>query len=290
MLILFRMIQFYLFFLSFLISFNSDAKEIDTLEFIWVSDSISGEFVEKAAILIPVQFINDTNMYYFQFDSGANFSSIYTGNPGKNEFNFKYSYSKTIETNIGSIEFDTLSNMYSFYEDDMLVIGTIGANVFSDKILQIDFPNQRLIFSNECHYENYNLIPIGQSFGRPTIQLSIESKKYEFLFDTGSCVFEMWTTKNIWKKLKRPKSLIVEKTIWSWGKQLKVHSTPIENPISLNRCPNIQILTVAFSQHKQQKKSYKGAGIAGIIGVKPFLNECIMIDVSKNQFGIMKCK
>ncbi|PCI95349.1 MAG: hypothetical protein COB15_12280, partial [Flavobacteriales bacterium] len=105
------MIHRFLIYLSFSICFCANAQEIDTLDFIWTGDSINSVYIDKTAMLIPLQIENDSNTYYFQFDTGTNVSSIYTGIQHGLRPKIVNILSDKIETNIGTIEVDTLAYM-----------------------------------------------------------------------------------------------------------------------------------------------------------------------------------
>lgn len=92
------LIYFYLLFCNYLF-----ARESDTLHFEWLGDSINGIYYEKTAMIIPVRLENDTNKYYFQFDTGANVSSIYKGRVNISNVVPPIINSTRIKTNIGEV-------------------------------------------------------------------------------------------------------------------------------------------------------------------------------------------
>ena len=53
------------------------AQIVKSIPFSWSDAELNGEYFEKTAMHIPVQFGDDTTSYYFQFDTGANKSFLY---------------------------------------------------------------------------------------------------------------------------------------------------------------------------------------------------------------------
>ena len=261
------------------------ASENDTLHFEWLGERIDGISIEKTAMIIPVQIKNDTNHYYFQFDTGANTSSIYTGT--ENKLNVAYSpYATTI---FGEVHFDSLSYMSPYEEQGKLIIGTIGSDVLQDKIVQIDYLNQEIILFEEVDKSPFNLYAMSFSYGRPVISLRVGKQDYNFMFDTGSSLFDLWSTKKIWKKNRSQTANITEHIIWSWGKQNTIFSSPLAEGNHFFECDNIQINTISYSSSKQHEKIFKQAKVDGIIGNRPFFDNVILLDFKNQTIGIKKC-
>lgn len=276
-------------FIFLLSSIIALAENNDTLHFEWIGDSINGEYFEKSAMIIPVQILGDTNDYFFQFDTGANTSSIYTGNEhGVNGITPTVAL-EGLKTNLGIIEVDTLSYMSPFVENEKMIIGTIGSNLLKNKIVQIDFLNQGMIISNELNSEKFNLFPMMLSYGRPVIELQLGKHKYNFLFDTGSSIFELWTTKKIWKKSTLKNLTPSEFSIWSWGQLNTVYTAPLSYEMSFLKCKEVNLNSASYSSNKMYATTFKQAGVQGVIGNKPFQENVILLDFKNLQIGIKKC-
>ena len=52
----------------------------------------------------------------------------------------------------------------------------------TQKIIEIDFPNQRINILKTYISSEYELMNCRGSYGRPTLALTIDDKKYEFLY------------------------------------------------------------------------------------------------------------
>lgn len=259
----------------------------DTLQFIWTNDSIDGLFIEKSAMFIPVKLNSDTTTYYFQFDTGANRSSLYTAT-SIDTLSTLHSDTNGVKTNIGDIEFMNLFKMSPYYVQDKYVIGTIGADVLQNFSVEIDFLNEQIIFTNSYNPSKYQLHACGSSYGRPTLPIELNKKSGNYLFDTGSSIFELWTTKQTWKKLKFKDDPIEVLHIMSWGIQTSSYTAKFLESIILFSGGNILLHSASYNSSKHHKKTFKEAGFSGIIGNKPFLNEVILIDMQSHLFGVKK--
>lgn len=188
----------------FLINLNGFAlSQIQmSIPFIWSNDSLNGDYFEKTAMHVPVKFVNDTLTYYFQFDTGSEQSFIYNGfeNLGIED---------SVLTDIGVLKLNELQNSYVYKVNGLFNIGTIGADFLKNKIVEIDYLKQNINILSTYDFVNYNLIDLRLNNGRPIISLSTtDNISFDFIFDTGSSLFELWTTKKLWKKYRDKSQLI----------------------------------------------------------------------------------
>lgn len=246
-----------------------------SLPFIWAGDSINGNYFEKTAMFIPIQSDNET--YYFQFDTGANKSSLYKDT----------NRLLNVSIEINGIEFIQSTSNYIYTVNGHDVIGTLGADYIQNKIIEIDYINQRINILEAYDTSNYVLQPISLSYGRPVLELSIKHRNYPFIFDTGSSIFEVWTTKRLWKKWRNKTFPSNEYSISSWGKMNYTYQSRFRDSIYLMD-KTILMDELWYNSNKQFNKIMKQAGVSGFIGNKPFYNRVIIIDLRNNLFGVKK--
>ncbi len=259
-----------------------NAQEVS---FIWSDDTLNGEYFEKTAIKIPVQLEGDTNTYYFQFDTGANHSSLYT--KGADSTFVNRIAEKEINSSIGTLKLDINSSM-SFSTAKGNTIGTIGSDILKDKAIEIDYNNQKIKFLSQYNENKYQLSDISKSFGRPVINIEVKGKPYPYLFDTGASLFDLWTTKKYWNKWKDKEASISEFPIYSWGKTNTAYRTQLKAPTNINGWPTTSVKQVWYNSNKNFNKLFKEADVDGIIGNVPFLNEVILIDMKNLKMGVKK--
>ncbi len=280
-----RIIFFVVYLLS---SFGLFAQPVLSVPFKWSNSVLNDVQFEKTSMHIPIRLENDSLTYYFQFDTGANKSFLYTkGNSNTSLIN-RCIKGDSIASNIGPLYLKPISSNSVYIKDGKTYIGTIGADVFKNKTIEIDFPNQTIQVLNSYNPSDYELMYCKGDKGRPTISLTIENKQYEFLYDTGSSLFDLCTTKTLWKKWKNPNSPIHEFPISSWGKIYSAYRTTLKNPLSINEKTTTQIFEVWYNSNKKFKQLFKKANVYGIVGNKPFLNDVILIDITNQKIGIRK--
>ena len=256
------------------------------LHFEWSNDSLNGEFFPKTSMHIPVVFDLDTTTYYFQLDTGSDQSYLYAYDSIIPQVSWINSSENELHSTLGPLSLEKLSTVKCYQENGRIHIGTLGADFFKGRIIEIDFRNQQIQFLTSYDSISYTLFPITLSYGRPIIRLNTSLGSYDFLLDTGSSLFELWTTPSIWKKL-RDKS-ISEKSypINSWGTINTAYRAPIKQEISPLIFNTIPVTEIWYNANQRFKKEFKTLNISGIVGNKPFLNQIILLDLTGEKMGI----
>ncbi len=261
-----------------------------TFRFEWGNDTLNGEFFEKTSMHIPVKLYNDTTTYYFQFDTGSDASFLYNGDSVYKKIIEDFTSKEGIQTNLGKIQLFSIESNTIYTENGKTHIGTIGSDFLKDKKVEIDFKNQ--IISLLSNYSNldYHTVPMETSYGRPVIPLIHQNNSYNFLFDTGSSLFELWTTKKNWKKWTDKTSKIEEFPISSWGKINTSYRSLLAINLSSTLCKTLVLKTVWYNSNKKFDHEFRAMNLSGIIGNKPFLESIILLDFERKLIGIKNCK
>jgi hypothetical protein len=261
-----------------------------TFRFEWGNDTLNGEFFEKTSMHIPVKLYNDTTTYYFQFDTGADVSFLYIGDTLYKKTIDLFTNKDVIETNIGKLQLYNITSNSIYSDNGKIHIGTIGADFLKDKKIEIDFKNQ--IISLLSNYSNldYHTVPMETSYGRPIITLNYQNSEYKFLFDTGSSLFELWTTKKIWKKWADANANIKGFPISSWGKINTAFRAPLKIQLTSALCSSLIFNSVWYNSNKKFDAEFKNMQLSGIIGNKPFLETVILLDFESNLIGVKNCR
>lgn len=103
--------------------------------------------------------------------------------------------------------------------DEEKHIGTLGPDLFQNKILIIDYPNNKI---GVCEvlpkkYQSATFKPFKSNDGRLKIPLKINGKTEYVMFDTGSSLFTLTATKK--NALEISNATIVDSlSVSSWGK------------------------------------------------------------------------
>ena len=302
---------------------EKDLKPRDNLSWIrfeWAGDSISGRYYEKLAILIPFKIGGIPHDFKSQFDLGAVATCI-NGNSFKPymslypEINEKldtlnkhymlqgknYAAFKGIDFWLGTVPFSNRELVYFEGQGDTFTvdsvksktikhIGTIGADLFQNKTLIIDYPNQRIAIVDSLprdYYENTEFVACKLEKGRIKVPFKINNEVHYLMFDTGSSIFSLLTTKINWMMLCNTNTKVDTLRVNAWGEHYDVYGAPITADVCIGsyKMPsNFGYATPRsdFGQWCQEE------GILGLTGNAYFWNDMIAIDFKDKRFGIIR--
>lgn len=302
--------------LLLLFSFAASAQEVKWIPFRWTGDTISGKYFDRSAIVIPVSIENIPARFNMQFDLGAVRTVIY-GNSiapyldAYPELEKKIDPSKTFliqgENNpmfagmslqMGGASFDGLDIGYfksyggTLNREDLLSdtekhIGTIGPDLFHGKIVIIDYPKKRIGICEALpkEYKKATFQPFKSSDGRPKIPLTINGKIQHVMFDTGSSIFTLQTTKK--KALEAAGAKIVDSlTVNSWGKKLTFYGVKAKKPIKFGT-KILEGSTLYYDEQETFQDFYKFVEIWGLTGNAFFLDNTVIINYKDRLFGVL---
>jgi len=311
-----RKVFIFLFF-GVLITSCSQKKnsQLEWIPFAWVSDSVSGKYFEKIAIFIPVTIDELPQKFTMQFDLGA-VTTVFYGKTIK-PFLEKYStLSNKLDTTkafwinsvknpmfgnvnlqLGKFVFKDISvGLYSDYGDDIrldsinskteIPIGTIASDLFQNKILIIDYKSNRLAVADTLpsEYQSASFEDCIIKDGRIKIPLQINGKTEYLLFDTGSSIFSLSTTKH--NALEIGGNKITDSlTIPSWGKQIPFYGLKTIIPIKFGN-KDLGSSNVYYTEEESFEYLYQSENIWGLTGNAFFLNDVVIIDYKNNRFGV----
>jgi len=303
-------------FMLFVCTVTSNAQDLKWIPFKWTADSISGKYFDKSSIVIPVKIDNIPANFNMQFDLGAVKTVIY-GNSIEPYLDFYPELKNKIDTSkkfliqgehnpmftnmslqMGSTSFNGIEigyfkNFGSKINKDSILskterhIGTIGPDLFQEKILIIDYPRNRI---GVCEvlptaYKSATFQPFKSDDGRPKIPLVIGGKTEYLMFDTGSSIFTMTTTKKDALEVASPK-VVDSLSVFSWGKKLTYYGVKIKKPIKFgNKVLNGSI--VYYDEQETFQDFYKFVNIWGLTGNVFFLKNIVIIDYKNKLFGVL---
>ncbi len=290
---------------------SKNISEINWSKFYWTNRIIDGKKIEKTSMKINGQIAETDCFVNFQFDLGSDLTMIYE-NSFISMFKSYPKISNRIKKLKSSAEFWNSKKVYQNFEFefgdfkaknkklyvennygdrisekvpnkiDQINIGTIGADFFQNKILIIDYPNQRFSICDLIPKEyKTELINIElDKYGRVILPMKLNNKNYRILFDNGSSMFELIATEKNISKFATSKNIDSIK-VSSWGKEHYLISKMITNEIELGG--------KKFSKVKIYENR-SGLGIDketdGTAGNKLFWNNIIIIDFKNKLFGI----
>ena len=285
--------------LYILFNFFSGNIQAQNIDFKWEKDSINGKLFDKIAMSVPFTIENKT--YRFQFDLGSNMTLIYDKCFENTKIikNKKIDYS--IETSgnkmfaidnqkfsVGSLKIRDykLHGLLNFDQEN--VCGIVGADLFQDKYLIIDFPNRKAYvtknlkdkIADKTDFVNMKIIN-----NRPVIPIKIDNKVYHFQYDNGASIFPIVTYKKNFLDLIDSSKIIENFNIKNLNNPLIVKAIETNKEINIGKST---FKTAEFWFTDNDVFFLEKQGIDGIIGNVFFLDKTIILDFKHKKFGIVK--
>ncbi|MBU3013079.1 hypothetical protein KO506_16825 [Polaribacter vadi] len=298
-------------------SYKTQNKEQNKwINFEWSGYSIGDRYFDKAYIIIPFSIEGIPHKFQSQFDLGANETMVY-GNAIRPYLNKYQNVAKKLDTinvlnkkvrgfkninfkldtvlfkNQHLVHFDrygTVLTKDSVETKTIKHIGTIGANLFQNKYLIIDFPNHRIAIKDSLNtkdIEKTSFVDVKLDKGRIKVPVTINGNVKYFMFDTGASLFPLIVTKEDIKLLSNINVANDTITTSTWGEYYDVHGYKITSEIFIGDSKiETQNLNV-YDSKKEFKQFFEKENVLGIMGNAFFFNKKIIIDYKNNRFGIV---
>lgn len=280
------------------------------IPFTWQSDSINNQLNPYAAMLLPVLIKGCPRVFYMQFDLGAPTSLFYKNklNAINDKFknislqhtddkdqliNYDFFLDKNILTakKIDVKQFDSSGINWS----DTLsheIIGTIGTDLFEDKILIINYQNNNLFIGDKIPDSiSPKVNPADFKFENRRVLLPalIDETPTDIFFDSGTSAFELMTNQKTWEKLSKKDAKPNKYEVSSWGNKLKVNTIATDKSITFNKTAiPLKYVTYVEGISFVQSTLMKLSGVGGLTGNKLFINKIVVLDTKHLKFDIVE--
>ncbi|SKA13788.1 hypothetical protein [Sediminibacterium ginsengisoli] len=249
----------------------------DTLSFSW-----SGNY---EAILVPVTVKNSGKAYYMQFDLGSPVSMIYTnaalGITGDSMHNYPLQFH-------GYLFQPKAIPVKKMAESN--IIGTIGTDLFKDKILVIDYPNRKLVFTNTLPATfNISMHPMYFQQGRILFPAKLFGKQGVLIFDTGSSAYSLITDSATAVQKSVANSSAISSRAQSWNQVLTSYTYPSNDSVTLaGKTIPLKKISWFSGVSQAQQEPMRKLGIMGMLGNYIFLERVVVMDLKKGLWGMVK--
>lgn len=248
----------------------------------------------KNALLLPIHFPKDSATYYLQFDTGSP-STILYANAIKNlkKIAINNDRAKTSfylgKTLISSQNFKVINYGKANQNDSLKIIGTLGSDILDQRKTLINFKENYLMVNLKTQPLMINDQLFDFEFKKRKLIISgkLHGKKEKFLYDSGTSAYELLTNKEVFSKLKSPKSSIIKEESNSWGRILTSYTAKTDESILFNnkKIP-LQNVTHIEGFSQTQYLLMKFSGMTGMLGNKIFLNHILYFDGVENKMAI----
>ncbi len=169
-------------------------------------------------------------------------------------------------------------------------IGTIGVDIFKNRVLILDFKNKRIGYcdslANKFYKQKLNYSSFKFYKNRIILPVQIGSQKIDFMYDCGASMFTLNTTPKS-SKLFAPKQLT--DTLYDINNG---ESGVVYNALGGKTDKQVKILGKAYKNmvvylEKGESEIFDEAKVAGLIGNKLFLDHIVIIDFKTKKFSLI---
>jgi hypothetical protein len=290
---------------------KSDTSQISWAKFEWTNDTLFGKYYQKSLMLIPCKVEGLPYNFTFQFDLGCELTGVY-----ENSINAIYKKHPAIQNKISRLRsplqfwfnkktFNNLNLQFGQYKatnkfsyifsnfgdklnldeqnlNDTHNLGTIGVDIFQNKVLIIDYPNQQFAICNnvpEFYQQSLTDIELDE-VGRVLLPMQLKDKKYKILFDNGHSLFPLLVTDD---KTNNFSTLPASDTIkgYAWGKAFTFIGRPLNDSFVITNQTFYK--TTVYADYRKDYRTNKYDAITGNI---LFLDKTIIIDLKNKKFGV----
>ena len=175
------------------------------------------------------------------------------------------------------------------------IVGILGLDFFKDKILILDFKNEKFrimktkINSDLAQDIDFQNIDIKNK--KITTEILINDHKLNnVVFDTGSSIFPLIVGKTLWKRINKSnkKENEICLTVNGWSENYKIIGNKMKGFVSLcnNKFYNRFIYYV--KGNNQLAKWLENVVDGGLGNALFFKDHTIILDLIENRFGLLK--
>ena len=296
-------ISFFLILASGLSKGYSQEPSLKWIPLQWQGDTISGKYIEKAYLYVPVKIDELPIDFTMQLDLGTTETQFY-GNPIKpyleeypslaNKLDsvqrFKNIIFRNINLHMGMVDFSfDVWHRIGFGDDiprDLLHsktpkhIGTIASDMFQDKILVIDYNLSRFAVSDNlpAEYQDLPAVKFELNNGIIIFPFRIDGTEQKLMFDTGSSPFPLATSRERALEIAPPEIIdSLSGPLW-WGQIITFYGLKVNKTIEFGGTV-LGNATVYYDQEGLWEENvFNPLHIWGLAGNAYFLDCMIILD------------
>lgn len=284
----------------------SKKQSLVWIPFNWVSDTISGKYIEKAYLYVPVKIEDWPYDFTMQLDLGT-YNSVFYGNSLEpylekdtlllNKLDPTGMF-RDVSLHMGAVRFNNVNIGYkqnfgeiipkdSIHTKTLKHIGTIAPDMFLDKILLIDYKSSRFAVSDSLPIE-YKDLPAEKfelTDGIMKLPFRINGEECKLMFDTGASPFQLATTKE--RALGISNSVIIDSLsgpLW-WGEEITFYGLEVSKPVEFGGVIP-QSSTVYYDKDGFWDDIYNSMDVWGLTGNAYFFDHIVIIDYKNQLFRI----
>ena len=294
---------------------SKNDKEISWIKFEWFGDSMGKKYYEKAGMHVPAKINGLPYDVTFQFDLGDHHTEIY-----ENSLNDIYAVNPTIKNKVKRLRslFQFWNNNKSYKDINIeagdyifkspncyvrrnfgdrlnkelillnrpLHIGSIGVDLFQNKVLIIDYPAKRFCIADAVlDGYNVNMVPIKLNpAGMVLLPMKLNGKTYDCQFDNGSSIFPLIASSTRITDFSKEADNDTIPTR-SWGVIHNMTGRKIAGPVEIAGQKFNDVEIYADHRKASQEKALNDPSYL-VAGNALFWDKTIIIDFKRKLFGV----
>ncbi|WP_303311755.1 hypothetical protein [Hymenobacter sp. BT730] len=277
--------------------------------FVWLADTVEQRAMPHAALLIPVKLANCARTCYLQFDTGAPYSVLYDKSLAALQERYpatRHTFQQAPDTvrnfsfaiGDGKVQARKLRvlhmGMATMPSDTTapFIIGTLGTDVLDGRALILDYGQRRfsLVASVPSDLvQQTDFVPMAFTDRRVLLNVGMQGKSQQFLFDSGSSAFSLLSSQDNWQKLAAPGSPTQTVNVNSFGKTLTAHTVSTAAAMQMGKS-TVPLRTVTHMEGTSlsQQLMMRFSGMGGMLGNEPFSSRTIILDTKAGRFGVVR--
>ncbi|WP_462255208.1 hypothetical protein [Ferruginibacter sp.] len=169
-------------------------------------------------------------------------------------------------------------------------IGTIGVDIFKDKVLVLDFKNKKIGYcdslSKQFYEQKINSSPFQFYKNRIILPVQIGSEKLNFMYDCGASMFTLNVTPKVSTSFA-PKKLTDTLYNINNGESGNVYNALGGKTNKAVKIAGKTYKDMVIYLEKGESEIFDEAKVAGAIGNKLFLDHTVIIDFKTKRFSVI---
>ncbi|MDR1056138.1 MAG: hypothetical protein LBL90_10065 [Prevotellaceae bacterium] len=284
---------------------------LEWIPFQWQGDTISGKYIEKAYLYVPVKIDDLPIDFTMQFDLGTIETQFYENpiKPYLEEYpslanklgsmgSLKNVIFKDVNLHMGTVDFSFDVWLRADFGEDIprdslhsgtpKHIGTIAPDMFRDKVLVIDYKSSQFAISDSlpAEYQDLQAVKFELNNGIIILPFRINGAEQKLMFDTGSSPFPLAASKKRALEIADP-SIVdsLSGPLW-WGREITFYGHEVNKSIEFGGTTLGNAIVYYDKDGLWEEGVFKPLKIWGLTGNVYFLNCVIILDYKNKLFRI----
>ena len=168
-------------------------------------------------------------------------------------------------------------------------IGTIGSDLFENKVLIIDYKQERFDIADHLPemYKSVPFVAFENQDGFVKLSFEINGESQNLMFDTGSSPLQLVTTQDRAMAIADPHLVdSLSGPLW-WGNMITFYGYHVDKPVSIGSISPENVM-VYYDKEGLWTAVFNAFSVWGITGNAFFFDYTIILDYQTNWFYIQK--